>query len=101
MERWGGRGDGDAALGCGGDGRRGDGETEEMGMRHWDAEETGMGADGDGEVDVDGCASSVRDREDKPLEIFFPSHRLFPFFYFFIRGVGDRNVMDGRLQYSV
>jgi len=40
--------DGDAALGCGGDGRRGDGEAKEMGMRHWDAEETGMGADGDG-----------------------------------------------------
>jgi len=60
-----------------------DGEmAEEMGMRYWDAEETGMGADGDGEVDADGCASSVRDREDKPLEIFFPSHRLFPFFTF-------------------
>ena len=70
-------------------------------MRHWDAEETGMGADGDGEVDADGCASSVRNREDKPLEIFFSSHQLFPFIYFFIRGVGDRNVMDGRLQYSV
>jgi len=28
--------DGDAAL------------AKEMGMRHWDAEETGMGADGDG-----------------------------------------------------
>ena len=73
--------DGDAALGCGGDGRRGDGEVEEMGMRHWDAE-MGMGADGDGEVDADGCASSVRGREDKPLEIFFPSHRLLPFFTF-------------------
>jgi len=74
--------DGDAALGCGGDGRRGDGEAKEMGMWHWDVEETGMGADGDGEVDADGCASSVRDREDKPLEIFFPSHRLLPFFIF-------------------
>ena len=32
--RWGGRGDGDVALGCGEDGRRGDGEAEEMGMCH-------------------------------------------------------------------
>ena len=84
--------DGDAALGCGGDGEAEEMgmrhwdveemEDGEMGMRHWDAEETGMGADGDGEVDADGCASSVRDREDKPLEIFFPSTGCFLFFTF-------------------
>ena len=53
-----------------------------MGMRLWDAE-MGMGADGDGEVDADGCASSVHDREEKPLEIFFLFHRLFPFLLFY------------------
>ena len=76
-------------------------EDGEMGMRHWDAEETGMGADGDGEVDADGCASFIRDREDKSLRIFFRSHRLFSFFYFFIHRVRDRNMMYGRLQYLV
>jgi hypothetical protein len=98
------------------------GRRWKTGMRHWDVEE--MEDEEMGRRRRRGCGTGMRRRwgwEPTKMErrmrmgvlppfvterislwrFFSFSPAIFFFFYFFIRGVGDRNMMDGRLQYSV